>query len=149
MDPHLLTLAEWRALLHDPGERERRRGDWLLGTIAEVLQIAEECKKGGSFVGSGFHAGWNALREQPDGLLEEGTLLLLGLDKAGLVDALFEWDRELGDEGVTPWPPAADPHVAPWHTLRRLILRSQQSWLDPQVYVAMERLFGEDSGRHG
>jgi hypothetical protein len=65
MNPQLLSLAEWRALLRHNDERERRRGEFLLGTIVDLLQVAEECKKGQeAFDGAAFRAGWEALGEK-------------------------------------------------------------------------------------
>src|SRR5437588_4807095 len=119
MNPHLLTLGEWRALLQHADERERRRGQFLLGTIVDVLQIAEGCKKEQeAFDGAGFRAGWEALGEKPAGLLEDGTLQLHGLDLTCLLAALFDWDREEAERGISLWDQAADRSTRPWRTMR-------------------------------
>jgi hypothetical protein len=123
MDVQLLTLREWHALLHDADERQLRRGQFLMGTIVDVLQLAEGCKKGEAVALSALRAGWEALNEAPSGLLQDGTLQLYGLDKDCLLDALFDWDRTRGEEGISLWGPAADPTTRPWRTMRRLILR--------------------------
>jgi hypothetical protein len=57
MGAHVLTLAEWRSILLDEGERARRRenfarGEYLIGTIVDVLEIAEGCKKGVEDIGA-------------------------------------------------------------------------------------------------
>jgi hypothetical protein len=150
MNPHLLTLAEWRALLQHPDERERRRGQFLLGTIVDVLQIAEWCKKEQeAFDTAGFRAGWEALREKPAGLLEDGTLQLHGLDRDCLVAALFDWDREQAEHGMSLWEEAANRKIRPWRTMRRLILRpTEERYWDQEIYDAMEQMFGEEPDRN-
>jgi hypothetical protein len=149
MNPCLLTLADWRALLQSPDERERRRGEFLLGTIVDVLQIAERCKKGQEdFNGVGFRTGWDALGENA-GLFEDGTVQMYGLDQACLLAALFDWDREQGDQGITLWQEAADRSTRPWRTMRRLILRpTEERYWDQGLYDAMEQLFGEEPDRN-
>jgi hypothetical protein len=145
----LVTLAELCALLQHAEERERRRGQFLLGTIVDVLQVAEECKKGEARDLAVFRAGWAALGEKPAGLLEDGTLQLYGLDKDCLLAALFDWDREKGEEGIVIWDQAADRTTRPWRTMRRLILRpTEQRYWDQGLYDAMEEMFGEESDRN-
>jgi hypothetical protein len=149
MDVLLLKLVDWHALLHDPNERERRRGQFLMGTIVDVLQVAEGCKKGDAVALSAFRAGWEALNEVPGGLLQDGTLQLCALDKDCLLDALFDWDRTLGEEGISLWAPAADPTTRPWRTMRRLILRpTEQRYWDQDLYDVMEQMFGEEPDRN-
>ncbi|MBV9125738.1 MAG: hypothetical protein JO112_20505 [Planctomycetes bacterium] len=149
MEIHLLTLAEWVSLLQHSDEREQRRGQFLLGTIVDVLQLAEGCKKGEVLDLAAFRAGWKALGEKPAGLLADGTLQCCGLDQDGLLDALFDWDRAEGEEGIEIWDQAADRTQPPWRTLRRLILRpTEQRYWDQGVYDAMEQLFGEEPDRN-
>jgi hypothetical protein len=150
MNPHLLLLAEWSTLLQDADERERRRGQFLLGTVVDVLQIGEGCKKGQeAFDVATFRAGWEALRETPGGLLEDGTLQLYGLDRSCLLAALFDWDREEGEQGICLWSPAADRRTRPWRSMRRLILRpTEERFWDQDVYDAMEQMFGEEPDRN-
>jgi hypothetical protein len=149
MNPTLVTLAEWCAILLHPEERERRRGQFLLGTIVDVLQVAEGCKKGESGGLAAFRAGWAALWESPDGLLEKGMLQLYGLDKDCLLAALFDWDRDKGDEGIEIWDQAADHTTRPWRTMRRLILRpTEQRYWDQDLYDAMEGHFGKEPDRN-
>ncbi len=149
MNPALLTLAQLCALLRHPDERERRRGQFLLGTIVDVLQLAEGARKGNALDLAVFRAGWNALGEKPAGLLEDGTLQLIGLDKDCLLAALFNWDRERGEEGVGIWDQAADRTTRPWRTLRRLILRpTTQRYWDQDLYDAMEQMFGGEPDRN-
>jgi hypothetical protein len=149
MGPHLLSPAEWLNLLLAAGERERRRGEFLLGTIADVLQICEGCKKGRAIQEGAFRAGWDALRQER-GLLEDGTLLLLGLNQNALLEALFDYDREQGDEGIVIWERITEPGTRPWRTMRRLMLRpTEERWWDQDVFDAMEQLFGEEPDRNG
>ena len=56
MGAHVLTLTEWRSILLKEGERSRRRdnyvkGEFLIGTIVDVLEIAEGTKKGVEEIG--------------------------------------------------------------------------------------------------
>jgi hypothetical protein len=148
MDVHLLSLAEWIAILQDADERERRRGQFLLGTIMDILQIAEGCKKGSGIEEDAFRAGWEAMRERA-GLLEDGTVQLLGLDREELLDALFDHDRRHGEEGVSIWA-LVQRETRPWRTMRRLMLRpTEQRWWDQDTFDAMEEMFGEEPERHG
>jgi hypothetical protein len=149
MGPHLLRLEEWRDLLLAAAERERRRGEFLLGTIADVLQIGEGCKKGQWLEEGAFCAGWDALRQE-GGLLEDGTLLLLGLDQNALREALFDDERGRGDEGIAIWEWITEPGTRPWRTVRRLLLRpTEERWWDQDVFDAMEEMFAEEPDRNG
>jgi hypothetical protein len=138
----------------DESERARRRenlarGEFLIETIVDVLEIAEGCKKGVEDLGEmEFLAAWNTLRLQPS-LLDEGILQLFGLSRADLLEALFDWDRRRGEEGISIWDKASEPGTRPSRTMRRLILRpTEQRWWDSEIYDAMEEMLGEEPDRN-
>jgi hypothetical protein len=148
MDVHFPTLEEWIRLVTDPDNRQGREGEVLVGTIADVLQVAERCKKGraGMEVRE-FHSGWETLRRGR--LIASGTLHVLGLDQEGLLDALFDTDRSKGEAGVSLWTAVVGTETRPWRTVRRLILRPLDSrWWGDGPYEQMEAYFGEEPGRN-
>ena len=155
MGAHVLTLGEWRSILLDEGERARRRdnyarGEFLIGTIVDVLEIAEGCKKGIEDVGEReFLTAWRAIH-QPPSLMDEGVLQLLGLAREDLLEALFDWDRQRGEEGISIWARVSEPGIRPSRSMRRLILRpTEQRWLDEEIYEQMEQMLGEEPDRNG
>jgi hypothetical protein len=155
MGDHVLTLAEWRSILLDEDERARRRdnyarGEFLIGTIIDVLEIAEGCKKGSEEIGEmEFLAAWDTLH-QGQGLLDKGVLQLLGLGREDLLEALFDGDPQRSDEGVSIWAEVSGSGTRPSRSMRRLILRPTESrWLDEDIYEQMEQMLGEEPDRNG
>jgi hypothetical protein len=155
MGVHVLSLAEWRSILLDAAERARRldnfaRGEFLIGTIIDVLEIAEGCKKGVEDVGEmEFLAAWKTFRQRPS-LMEDGVLWFFGLGREDLLDALFDWDRQRGEEGISIWTKVSEPGTRPSRSMRRLILRpTEQRWLDEEIYEQMEQMLGEEPDRNG
>jgi hypothetical protein len=118
-----------------------------LGTIMEVLEVAEVCKKGRGGLDEGtFREGWRRLRA-PGGALHNGRVLLAGLDQDCLVDSLF--DRGQGADAIGFWSFAVGTGTTPARTVRRLILRpSDSKWWGAEPFAEMEARFGEEPGRN-
>jgi hypothetical protein len=145
MSATLLTPKEWEDLLRGhsvPGGQVP-----ALGTIMEVLEVAEASKKGRARLDETvFRAGWRTLRERT-GALRTGSLFLASLDQDGLSEALF--DRGQGPDAVDLWPPVATSAISPARSVRRLILRpSDTRWWGGEAYDEMEERLEEEPGRN-
>lgn len=149
MEARYPTDKDWDEFLASPNSWEGTAGIAFLGTIADVLQRAELCKKGaGAFDLATFVQRFEALRQGP--LCTGGILHILALDPESFVDAAFDVDLAQGEAGVRLWREIANKDIRPWRTLRRLVLRPlEHRWWGEEPYQQMEEYFGEEAGRHG
>jgi hypothetical protein len=143
------TREEWLRFLANPNDCEEFVGIAFIGTIADILQLAEECKKGTGPMGlRAFEERHKALCEGQ--LVAGGMLHTLELDRESLLEAAFTGSPYEDEEGITLWSEVATKDIRPWRTLRRLILREVgYRWWGPVPYLMMEELFGEEAGRNG
>src|SRR4051794_8271126 len=119
MSATLLTPDEWEALLR--GHPVPKGQAPALGTIMEVLEVAETAKKErGSLSQSAFREGWNHLRG-PGEALRDGRVFLASLDQNCLTESLF--DQSQGAATVNLWTEVVGTSMTPARSVRRLILR--------------------------
>jgi hypothetical protein len=82
--------------------------------------------------------------------MDEGVLQVFNLGREDLLEALFDWDRRQGVEGISIWAQVSEPGTRPSRSMRRLILRpTEPRWLDEDIYEQMERMLGEEPNRNG
>jgi hypothetical protein len=139
MSATLLTLDEWERLL---GGQVVPSGQVpALGTIMDVLELAEAAKKGRrSLDERAFRTAWKQLREA-GGALRDGRLFLACLDQDCLAESLFE-ERQ-GPSAINLWAAVMGTATTPAHSVRRLILRpSDTKWWGDDAYEEMEERMG-------
>ncbi len=143
------TREDWLRFLDQPDNCDGIEGVFFMGTIADVLQLAEECKKSGNPMDlSAFaHRHHTLCRSR---VVTAGILHTLDLDQAAIVDAAFSKFDYGEDESMKLWPEIATTAIRPWRTLRRLVLRPHDNrWWGTDPYDQMEAYFGEEQGRDG
>lgn len=143
------SRADWIRFLTNPDDCEGLVDVVYIGTIADVLQLAEECKKGAGPMGLGaFEQSHDALCRGR--IVTQGILHTLELDRESILDAAFSGSLYEDEEGITLWSEVATKDLRPWRTLRRLVLRPHEyRWWGVDPYNMMEEQFGEEPGRNG
>jgi hypothetical protein len=141
------TTEDWQDLLANPGAWQGAEGMAFIGTIADLLQLGEECKKGNGMSLAEFEERCQLLLDGP--IIAEGLLHIRELDQETLVDAMFDVNYEQGEDGVRFWSEIARQDIRPWRTLRRLLLRPLDHWFEDEPYRQMEEYFGAEPGRNG
>jgi hypothetical protein len=139
---------DWKALLDSPAQWNGPPDTAFVGTIADLLQLAEDCKKhGGAGDLAAFKVRCRALLS--GAIVQAGILHLRELDQETLVNALFDVDFGHGGAGVRYWSEVDTKDIRPWRTLRRLVLRPLHQWFEDEPYRQMEAFFGEEPQRNG
>lgn len=143
------TESDWNQFLASPDAWVGDDSTAFVGTIADVLQRAEACKKGQAALDLvTFQLRFEALLQGR--LCADGILHILNLDPESFMDAAFDVEFAEGEAGVRLWPEIANKDIRPWRTLRRLVLRPlEHRWWGEEPYRQMEEYFGEEAGRHG
>jgi|SRR5271157_1947544 len=138
------TWDDWERFLESPNDIDAARGEFFLGTIADVLQLIEEAKKGA--VSVSLAERMQHIRALLNGSLVVRYLLrILELDQQALLEAVFE-----DPSGQELWSEVANKDTRPWRTLRRLVLRDHDNrGFGDQPYREMEAFFAEEPGRNG
>jgi hypothetical protein len=146
VDVRYPTREDWLHLLANPEEWQGPEGLSFIGAIADLLQLAEECKKGSDLSLAAFEEGCKLLLNGP--IVSSGLLHIRELDQETLMDAMFDVDFEQGEAGIRYWSEVATKDIRPWRTLRRLLLRPLYHWFEDEPYRQMEAYFGEEPGRN-
>jgi len=143
------TREDWLRFLANPDNCEGLIGIAYVGTIADILQLAEECKKSNNPMGlTEFERLHGELRRGR--LIAEGILHTLDLDREAILDAGFTGSPYEDDDAMTLWSEVSVTTIRPWRTLRRLVLRPHEyRWWGTEPYRQMEEYFGEEQGRNG
>lgn len=102
-------------------------------SIADLLDICEAHKKGTLRPTVNLHM---MFKQLSDGPIREGLIFVSNLDQDALMAALFE--RE-GGTILGLWSVAADRHISPRQSIRRLTLKiTDMVWWSDSVYQEME-----------
>lgn len=102
-------------------------------SIADVVELCENQKKGVGKISSEHLR--QAIRKLVVTGFSEDAIYISSLEREDLSECLFEPDGTL-------WTEAAQRHIPPLHSVRRLTLRHTESrWWDEDLYQQMETFF--------
>jgi len=137
----LLTVADIeRQLLRPTKTTEMSDSLEQIGIcpVVELLELCELLKKGR--LRANLDSFQTGMRTFQNGPVRRGEIIIVTLDRERLANALFDRD-EYAVTGL--WSPAANRHVSPVHSVRRLLLRpSDQTWWNGDIYAEAEAIYG-------
>lgn len=109
-----------------------------IGSIGDLLDICESYKKGKIKINrEKLMERYDELMVNPNGPIKRGTLFIIDLEQDNLAEALFEKEGGLVHD---LWSQAANKHISPRRSIRRLTIRitGGSTWWSENVVIQME-----------
>jgi len=111
----------------------------LISSIADLLHICEDCKKGNLNMELRWYEERLAeLIDNPQSLLSRGYIYIADLDHDTLNKSLFEREQ---NTVMGLWSEAANPQITPRRSVRYLTIKivDESDWWSEDVYLQMEQ----------